>query len=306
MTKKAISNVESVKGSSAFDFKKAIQSEYAQGEFKNSLRKLYEVHNKCCEINGYENDVVKARYNDWSVNIIEKGMFVEGFNFTKILVKITDGKGRSSVDYICTDDMVKEVCMLFDTKIGKQIRQTYIEIEKAYKNQLALPQNYEQALEELLKKVKENNRLEQKNLLLEDKIEKEKPSVEYANSVGTNENTKNLQEGIKQLFNYIKKVNNAIKVLVDKKVLFRADEQNCSSPIVKFSADFNDVFKAVPIKTRTKNISTQVLLRVTPTAKAKLEKYIGIDAQPFLYANSMRKVAEVKLKIKNELFEPQN
>lgn len=125
-------NVENVENGQR-SFEDQIRSEYANGEFQFSLKKYYDLHNEQCIANGMPEEVIQARFNDWVANLFDGADFEEGFNFTKILVKITEGRGRKQTDYICTADMIKEVGMLTKTKVGSAVRKAFIQIEKKYK-----------------------------------------------------------------------------------------------------------------------------------------------------------------------------
>jgi anti-repressor protein len=73
---------------------------------------------------------VGTRYNDWFARMCEYG-FNEGVDFYSKLSKTPDG-GRPSIDHEITLDMAKEICMIQRTEKGKQFRQYFIEVEKAW------------------------------------------------------------------------------------------------------------------------------------------------------------------------------
>ena len=72
---------------------------------------------------------VKTAYKDWFPRMVEYG-FTEGTDFCSFLSESTGG--RPSQDHQLTIEMAKELCMLQRTEKGKQARQYFIELEKAW------------------------------------------------------------------------------------------------------------------------------------------------------------------------------
>lgn len=72
----------------------------------------------------------KARYNDWFSRMCEYG-FAEGVDFYSFLSKTSDG-GRPATDHQLTIEMAKEICMLQRNEKGRQARQYFINLEKAW------------------------------------------------------------------------------------------------------------------------------------------------------------------------------
>lgn len=72
----------------------------------------------------------KARYNDWFSRMCEYG-FTEGVDFYSFLSKTSDG-GRPATDHQLTIEMAKEICMLQRNEKGRQARQYFINLEKAW------------------------------------------------------------------------------------------------------------------------------------------------------------------------------
>lgn len=73
---------------------------------------------------------VETRYNDWFKRMTEYG-FTQNIDFYSILSKTPNG-GRPSADHQLTIDMAKELCMIQRTEKGKQARQYFIQVEKAW------------------------------------------------------------------------------------------------------------------------------------------------------------------------------
>lgn len=74
---------------------------------------------------------VETRYNDWFRRMCEYG-FSEGVDFYSILSKTSESGGRPSTDHQLSIPMAKELCMIQRTDRGKQARQYFIAIEKAW------------------------------------------------------------------------------------------------------------------------------------------------------------------------------
>ncbi len=74
---------------------------------------------------------VGTRFNDWFQRMCGDG-FTEGIDFYSKMSKTSDIGGRPATDYDVTIAMAKEICMIQRTEIGKQVRQYFINIEKAW------------------------------------------------------------------------------------------------------------------------------------------------------------------------------
>lgn len=72
---------------------------------------------------------VKTAYKDWFPRMCEYG-FTEGEDFCSFLSESTGG--RPATDAQLTIDMAKEICMLQRNERGKQARQYFLQIEKAW------------------------------------------------------------------------------------------------------------------------------------------------------------------------------
>lgn len=103
---------------------------------------------------------IGTEYKKWFSRMTEYG-FVENTDFVRVTQKChTPGGIQNITDYALTLDMAKEISMIQRTEKGKQARQYFIEVEKAYKEQQAtpfkLPQNYHEALLQLAEQVEIN------------------------------------------------------------------------------------------------------------------------------------------------------
>lgn len=119
---------------------------------------------------------VKTAYKDWFKRMCEYG-FTEGVDFCSFLSESTGG--RPSTDHQLTIEMAKEICMLQRTEKGKQCRQYFIELEKAWNTP-------EMVMGRALKIAqKQLDGLKNENVKLIQKIEEDKPKVLFANAVET-------------------------------------------------------------------------------------------------------------------------
>jgi len=73
----------------------------------------------------YEYLGVDTKYNDWINRSIEKYDFEENVDYSKM----SNGTSRG-IDYIVSMDMAKELCMVSNTKKGKETRKYFIKAEK--------------------------------------------------------------------------------------------------------------------------------------------------------------------------------
>lgn len=79
---------------------------------------------------------IGTRYNDWFSRMLEYG-FIENEDYYSILSNRVDGKaGKQRADHQLTLDMAKEICMIQRTEIGKACRKYFIEVEKAYQEEM--------------------------------------------------------------------------------------------------------------------------------------------------------------------------
>lgn len=117
----------------------------------------------------------KQDFTNWIKNRIEKYEFVMDEDFSIIISKSTGG--RPSTEYILAFDTAKEFAMVENNAKGRKARKYFIEIEKRFKTQQhALPQSYAEALRLAAD-------LSDKTIVLEAKIEADKPLVHFAESL---------------------------------------------------------------------------------------------------------------------------
>lgn len=94
-----------------------IKINYETGEPMVNARELHE---------GLE---IKTAFKDWFPRMCEYG-FENGRDFCSFLSESTGGRPR--LEYKITIDMAKQICMIQRTEKGKQYRQYFLDLEKAW------------------------------------------------------------------------------------------------------------------------------------------------------------------------------
>lgn len=74
---------------------------------------------------------VKTEYKDWFPRMVKYG-FEDGLDFSSILSESTGGRPRH--DHALKLDMAKEISMIQRTEKGKQARNYFLQVEKAWNN----------------------------------------------------------------------------------------------------------------------------------------------------------------------------
>ena len=170
---------------------------------------------------------INTRYNDWFKRMCGYG-FEENSDFTPLTQKRVTAQGNevTQLDHIITIDMAKEISMIQRTDKGKEARKYFIECEKKLKG---ISNNLETQKGLALLKVAEGNTLEERisgatkyaelvSKPLADKIEKDKPKVNYYEKVLNTEGTMTTSQVAKGFNMTAQKLNN---YLHDKKVQFK-------------------------------------------------------------------------------------
>lgn len=92
---------------------------------------------------------VQTPYKKWFDRMVEYD-FAKNVDFAVTDKKVHDGTAfggvRTITDHALTLDMAKEISMIQRTEKGKQARRYFIQVEKAYRSEQALPQTPEEKL----------------------------------------------------------------------------------------------------------------------------------------------------------------
>lgn len=121
---------------------------------------------------------INTRFNDWYKRMCEYG-FTENVDYQAITQKRVTAQGNETtfMDYKITIDMAKQICMIQRTEKGKQYRQYFIDLEKAWNTP-------EQVMARALKIANnEINKLKAENKVLIADTERMKPKEIFADAV---------------------------------------------------------------------------------------------------------------------------
>lgn len=122
---------------------------------------------------------VNSNYTTWLNRMTEYG-FTEGEDYVTCFPNSESENqhgGQNKIDHQLTIPMAKEICMIQRSEKGKQFRQYFIEIENRWNTPEAV---MARALQMANRKIDE---IKNANVLLEQKIEADKPKVIFADSV---------------------------------------------------------------------------------------------------------------------------
>ena len=141
---------------------------------------------------------VKSKFNDFAKRMCGYG-FEENIDFILVTQKKVTNNPKNpfteQTDYIITIDMAKEICMIQRSDIGREFRKYFIECEKQLKEVksnipqitekqqciLAIYEGGENGL--MAAKRLSEIEVEEKTKVLVEKIEEDKPKVEYTDNV---------------------------------------------------------------------------------------------------------------------------
>ncbi|EEU33025.1 hypothetical protein HMPREF0946_01098 [Fusobacterium vincentii 3_1_36A2] len=199
---------------------------------------------------------VGTRYNDWINRIIEKYNFIENKDFITITQKRVTAQGNETEfdDHLMTIAMAKEIAMVSNTEKGKEARIYFIKCEEAWNSPEMILARANQIQSRMIENYADKIRI------LENKIEENKPKVEFYNDVIDSKNTCDMQTVAKILnFKGVGR-NNLFEILRENKIL-----QSNNQPYQKYvdngwfrviETKFND-YKTSEIKISFKTVVFQ-------------------------------------------------
>lgn len=126
----------------------------------------------------YEQLNIKTAFKDWFPRMCEYG-FEEGKDFCSKMSESTGG--RPSKDADISIDMAKQICMIQRSPEGKQIRQYFLDLEKAWNTP---EQIFARALKMADKTI---DKLKSENTMLIEDNERMKPKEIFADAVSTSD-----------------------------------------------------------------------------------------------------------------------
>lgn len=98
---------------------------------------------------------ISTRYNDWFSRVCECG-FTENEDYIAITQKRVTAQGNETTftDHQLTIEMAKQICMIQRTEVGKQYREYFLEVEKAWNSPEAIMARALQVANRLLEEAK--------------------------------------------------------------------------------------------------------------------------------------------------------
>lgn len=119
---------------------------------------------------------INTRFNDWFSRMTEYG-FENGKDFYSKMSKTSETGGRPAVDYQISIDMAKQICMIQRNEKGRQYRQYFLELEKAWNTP-------EQIFARALKMADQQiEKLKASNASLVEDIQRMRPKEVFADAV---------------------------------------------------------------------------------------------------------------------------
>ena len=159
---------------------------------------------------------VGTRYDTWINRIIEKYNFIENKDFIVVAQKRASNeiKGYTEFDdHLMTIAMAKEIAMVSNTEKGKEARIYFIKCEEAWNS----PEMILARANQIQSRMIEN--YADKIKFLENRIEEDKPKVEFYDDVADSKNTCDMQTVAKTLnFKGVGR-NNLFEILRNKNIL---------------------------------------------------------------------------------------
>lgn len=175
---------------------------------------------------------IKTPYTQWFERMCEYG-FVENTDFIGFTQNCEKPQGgRPAQDHQLTIEMAKEICMIQRSEKGKEVRQYFIQLEKAWNSP-------EQIMSRALRIADETI----KNLKIE--IKQLQPKADYFDSLVDRHLLTSFRDTAKE-FKIKEKI--FIKWLIDNKYIYR-DSKNSLRPYAQYSTGEKKYFEIKEYKT---------------------------------------------------------
>ena len=170
---------------------------------------------------------IKTPYDKWFPRMCEYG-FSESIDFSTFLSESTGG--RPATDHQLTIEMAKEICMLQRNDKGKQIRQYFLNLEKAWNTpEMIMSRALKMAENQICKLQAVNSELTVKNQIMQ-------PKAEYFDELVDRNLLTSFRETAKELNIKEKKF---INFLIDKKYIYRDKK----GKLMPYSSKNNGLFE---------------------------------------------------------------
>ena len=123
---------------------------------------------------------IGTEFAKWFSRILEYG-FCTGNDYSEVIVKNDENSkgGRPAMDYEISVDMAKQICMIQRSEKGKQYRQYFLDLEKAWNTPEQVFARALRMADKEIEKLKNNN-----TVLMED-VKRMRPKEIFADAVST-------------------------------------------------------------------------------------------------------------------------
>lgn len=151
----------------------------------------------------YEKLEITDRFSRWFDSLLKYG-FEDGTDFTSVKTStlVNNGAKKELDDYAITIEMAKQICMLQRSEKGRQYREYFITLEKAWNSPEAIMSRALQIANETLDKCKKQVvMLEAENAEKEKQLIEQAPKVDFYNCVTGSKDTMDMKE-VAKVLNY--------------------------------------------------------------------------------------------------------
>lgn len=224
-----------------------------------------------------------ANWKRWyERNIVNNEFAIENDDWEGFFIKKS---GNETKDFALTIDFAKKLAMTAHTEKGEQARQYFLDVEKAYKGQIAphphaapsqfkVPSNFKEALLQLVENIEYTEQLE-------GQLKKQQPKVEIYDAVMSTDGSIYIRECAKILCQRGKKIGQRrlFEVLRFQKILMSTNE-----PYQNYIDNGYFEFKLGSyVHSRTGETILTKTTMVTPKGVEYIYKRLSYPSEPILY-----------------------